>query len=170
MKKGFILAPLILLVALSIPATAHSEKDNDGDHDGVKAAKLAPEGVKIKGDEFKIQGQITAISGNTFVVAGQTIVIDPSKVSKFREKGILTVGNTVKVEGVIVSGTKFAQDLNMIGTGQGRFQFTVKTQPSVSIGTTAPVTQGNVQVKAVGPASQVTTFLTQVIAFLKGLL
>lgn len=151
----------ILLLNFSAPLIASSEKSK------------VSEGKMDSAHEFRIQGQITAVSGSgtIFVVGGQTIVIDPTRVAGFKQKGIIVVGNMVKVEGITINGTMLAKDINVVGTGQGRFQLEVAANPAVGIGTTVtPATQGEIKVKAIGPVDQVSTFLNQVIVFLKNLI
>lgn len=119
-------------------------------------------------DEFEIMGEISAIAGNNFVVSNHTIFIDPSQVKEFEQKGILEVGKRVKVEGIVKNGVNFAEEINVIGTGQGKFKFEVKDQ-SAAVGTTAG-SEAQVQIKAVGSVSQINTFLEQILAFLKSLI
>lgn len=70
--------------------------------------------VKIENNnKFEISGVISAIAANTFTVTGQTITVDLSQVRKFEQKGILAVGKTVKVEGVIVNNTKIAKEIKV---------------------------------------------------------
>lgn len=116
---------------------------------------------------FEIKGEISSISGNTFVVLGQTITIDSTKVNEFEQKGILQVGKTVKVEGIIENNVKFAREINVIGTGQGRFRFEINAQglsltPSPS---STPSSNVRVEVKAKGPADAVVEFLKQILSF-----
>jgi len=146
--------------------------------------------LEVNGQEFEVRGEISAVSGNTFVVLGQTITVDPSKVSKFKQKGILEVGKRVKAEGVIQNGTKFASEINVIGTGQGRFKFEVRgnnitlnptaiitptgVAPSGTI-TPTPTTESasfdaKVKVKAQGSIDQVIAFLKQVMTLLENLI
>ncbi len=106
-----------------------------------------------EGDEFEIAGTIASISGTSFVVSGQTITIDISKVEKFEQKGILSVGNSVKVEGVIVDGQKFAQEIKVFGTGGKNIKVEIKNAPN------------KVKVEAKGPLDQIIIFLKQIFSF-----
>lgn len=141
--------------------------------------------VEINGQRFEIRGEISSISGNTFVVLGQTINIDPSKVEEFEQKGILQVGKTVKVEGIIENDTKFAREIMVIGTGQGRFRLEIEGEEASITPTptgilsliTPTVTPSaalspntRVEIKAKGPINEVLDFLKQVMAFLQNLI
>lgn len=119
-------------------------------------------------DDFEIMGDISAIAGNNFVVSGQTIFIDPSQVKEFEQKGILQVGERVKVEGIVKNGVKFAEDINVVGTGQGRFKFETGDKQA-GVGSSAQA-NSQVQIKAVGSVQQVITFLEQILSLLKGLI
>lgn len=151
-------------------------------------------GLKLKleqsDDEFEIRGEISSVSTNSFVIAGQTVNIDPSKVEKFKLKGILEAGNSAKVEGVVVDDVKYAKEIKLIGTGQGRFKFeingvTFSSSPSPSVSATpsaspdvspspdtspspspTPEVSASVKIKAVGPVDKVISFLQQVLGFL----
>ena len=160
------------------------------DEDEVEVENEVENKLEVNGQEFEVRGEISAVSGNTFVVLGQTITVDPSKVSEFKQKGILEVGKRVKVEGVIQNGTKFASEINVIGTGQGRFKFEVRgnnitlnptaiitptgVAPSGTI-TPTPTTESasfdaKVKVKAQGSIDQVIAFLKQVMTLLENLI
>lgn len=140
------------------------ESSHDDDEDGFEAEDavggIGATKVEIKSNSFEITGTITAISANTFTVAGQTITIDPSKVNEFEQKGILSIGNRVKVEGAVISGTNFAREITVLGTGQGKLKVEVKNQPG----------ENKIEIKAIGPVATVNAFLTQILSFLKNLL
>lgn len=157
-------------------------KDSNSDN-GTSHIKLK---LEVDDGEFDVRGQITSVSGNSFVIGGQTIEIDPSKVDKFKQKGILAEGNMAKVEGIIIGGDKFAEKISLIGTGQGRFKFEISgltfiASPTPSIDPSAtpsaspdvspsPTVSANakVKIKAVGPIDQVLSFLGQILGFLTG--
>lgn len=107
--------------------------------------------IKINKSNFEIIGKIDSISGNVIVVAGQTIVIDISKVKNFEQKGILTVGKTVNVEGVIVDGTKFAKEIKVFGASGQEVKIEIKNVP------------GEIKVEAKGPLDQILLFLKQLL-------
>lgn len=106
-----------------------------------------------EGDKFETAGAIASISENTFVVAGETITIDISKVKEFKQKGILAVGNSVKVEGVVVDGQKFAQEIKVFGQSGKNIKIEIKNAPD------------QVKVEAKGPLNQVILFLKQIFGF-----
>lgn len=149
MKKYLLVSMLVL--SLTLPP-AILAKDGD-DHQGDNPAKIENENqeietepgenhnlstpvpgsrVEIHNNQFEVSGTIDSISGNSFVAAGQTIIIDPTQVSEFEQKGVLTIGNRVKVEGVIVNGADFAREITVLGTGQGELKVEVKNVPSAS--------------------------------------
>lgn len=205
MKKFLPLFALIFLLLLPTLTFAHENKNGNGNNRSRFELKVENEQddenhtrFEIGTQEFKISGEISSISANTFVILGQTITIDPSQVSQFKQKGILKVGNVAKVEGVIVGSTKFAKEIKVIGTGQGRFKFeieglslpssnpsptpSVSPQPSASPEATSSAspppspspeaTQSadvSVKIKAQGPIDQVVAFLEQVLSILKNL-
>lgn len=154
----------LLAVILMLINTPHVFAKNDGIQINAGVQRM-PQKMKIHDQSFEITGKISAVAGNNFVVLDQTIFIDPSQVGKFKQKGILGVGQVVKVKGVIISNVKYAQDINVIGTGGGRFQFTTEDHPT-SIGTTVS-SNVLVKVKANGPAQTVETFLEQILNLLK---
>ncbi len=205
MKKFLPLFALIFLLLLPTLTFAHENKNGNGNNRSRFELKVENEQddenhtrFEIGTQEFKISGEISSISANTFVILGQTITIDPSQISQFEQKGILKVGNVAKVEGVIVGSTKFAKEIKVIGTGQGRFKFeieglslpssnpsptpSVSPQPSASPEATSSAspppspspeaTQSadvSVKIKAQGPIDQVVAFLEQVLSILKNL-
>ena len=204
-KKLMIPLMIFIIMASSIVSASAHDKENRGGNDGNQRFELKIRNevkdereieneienkLEVNGQEFEIRGEISAVSGNTFVVLGQTITVDPSKVSKFKQKGILEVGKRVKAEGVIQNGTKFASEINVIGTGQGRFKFEVRgnnitlnptaiitptgVAPSGTI-TPTPTTESasfdaKVKVKAQGSIDQVIAFLKQVMTLLENLI
>lgn len=205
MKKTTILLPIFALLLLTSAVYAHG--DNRGRGRGGDEARVRVEfeqgfevpKFEIEGQTFEITGEVTSISGNSFVVFGQTVMIDPSRVAEFEQKGILAVGNIVKVEGIIEGGTKFAREIKVLGMGAGRFKFEVRgvntqasPQPSASPSPSAspnsspspsasptpsgspspsasPASDVQVEVRARGPIDQVVAFLEQVLDFLRDL-
>lgn len=204
---------VILFLLFGTPVLAKSEKSHsqsnetqlevkvqqgssdDNEHQGPKKENLK---LEIGDSEFEVMGEITSVSNTSFEIGGQTINIDPSKVSKFKQKGILEVGNMAKVEGVIADGEKFAEEIKLIGKGQGRFKFEIKglfsgspepsgspsasptsspdasvepgASPSVSPSASPAASSDiRVKIKAIGPIDEVITFLEQVLGFLGGL-
>lgn len=99
--------------------------------------------------EFEIAGTIASISGNTFTVAGETITIDLSKVEEFKQKGLIAAGNSVKVEGVIIDGQKFAKEIKVFGMGGKNIKIEIKNNSD------------EVKIKAKGPFDQIVNFLKQ---------
>ncbi len=81
--------------------------------------------IEIDEETFAIMGDIEAVGSSDFSVAGYSISIDPSQVSKYKQMGILEVGKTVKVKGIIKDGKKFATEVMVIGTGQGRYKIEI---------------------------------------------
>jgi len=199
MKK---LLPVLAIIFLLVttPAFANSEKNHNkkdqslfelriNSHNENRGNSQDEINIEVEDSKFEIRGEITAVSTNSFAISGQTINIDPSKVSKFKQKGILEVGNNAKVEGVVIDGSNFAQSIKLIGTGQGRFKFEIRgltstdsddsedsETPSASPGASplvspSPSVSPNVKVKikANGPLDQVVTFLQQILGFLTNL-
>src|SRR3990167_6972473 len=133
MKKILIL--LFAAFALFSPAVvlAHKDKDDNSSKFQLKIESHDQDddeddngNLEVGGSGFEIRGEISSISGNSFTILGQTIVVDPSQISEFKQKGILKVGSMAKVEGKIVNGTKYAKEIKVIGTGQGRFKFEIE--------------------------------------------
>ncbi|OGD97477.1 hypothetical protein A3H87_04845 [Candidatus Curtissbacteria bacterium RIFCSPLOWO2_02_FULL_42_37] len=188
MKKATILIPALVLLLLASAVYAHGDNSGPGrgnearfelrvDDDDDQAQKF-----EIEGQRFEIAGIVSSFSGNTIVVLGQTIMIDPSMVFEFEQKGIINVGDFVKVEGIINDGRKFAREIKVLGEGQGRFKFEVQgvniqASPSPSASPTpgvspfpsaSPTANVQVEVKANGPVDQVVAFLEQILDFLIG--
>lgn len=143
--------------------------------------------VEVKNDKFEIRGEISSTSDTSFVVLSQTINIDPAQVFEFKQKGILKVGEKVKVEGIIKDGKKFAEEINIIGTGQGRFKFNYHNLTPTVIPAATPTpapTSTSSPTSSPTPAITVTptptvgsnsrveveTFLKQILDLLKNLL
>lgn len=182
-KKIALIAGLLILGLLQSPKTFASDINNATTHhiflsSQVKLSTNSDVKNNNEGNnnetnsdadtnqKFKIDGMISAMSGNNFVVSGQTIFIDSSQVESFNQKGILATGERVLVSGIIKNGVKFAESINAIGTGQGRFQ--LKTEDNnLSIGSSAsPNIHINVQTE--GSVKSAETFLEQILAWLKG--
>src|SRR3990167_4385337 len=181
MKKATILIPALVLLLLASAVYAHG--DNSGPGRGNEARfELRVDDDDDQAQKFEIAGIVSSFSGNTIVVLGQTIMIDPSMVFEFEQKGIINVGDFVKVEGIINDGRKFAREIKVLGEGQGRFKFEVqganiKASPSPSASPTpgvspfpsaSPTANVQVEVKANGPVDQVVAFLEQILDFLIG--
>ena len=203
-----ILLLLLVTFALFSPAVVFAHKDKDEDSSKFQVNIEAEDdenddddvNLEVGGSSFEIRGEIDSISGNSFTILGQTIVVDPSQISEFKQKGILKVGSMAKVEGKIINGTKYAKEIKVIGTGQGRFKFEIKgialpagsspsPSPSPSPSTTSdidaspspspspsseptatPSANVAVKIKASGPVDQVIEFLNQIISFLGNLI
>ncbi len=200
--KKFAFAFLIFSLLFSAPViSAHNDDsksgksklefelkiDDDEDEDEDK--------FELGNQEFEITGEITSLGGNSFEILGQTINVDPSKVSKFEQKGILEVGLIAKVEGVLIAGEKFAQEIKVIGTGQGRFKFEIEgsgignqtnntassnppssPSPTIQSSQTSPTPSNplpstnstpaiEVKIKAKGPIDRIVDFLKQILSF-----
>lgn len=190
--KILTLLPILLLTILT-PVGAVSARDGGnnrsgghGDENRVRVENRVEnedeeenevENAEIAGQQFEIRGEITAVSGNSFTVSGQTIMVDPSRVANFEQKGVLAVGQMVKVEGIIRGGTRFAREIKVMEPGVGQeFRVEIKGTPSASIipttGSATPsASQQNirVEVKAQGPVGQITSFLEQVLTSLRNL-
>ena len=189
----------ILLITLSSGPSALAKEGGKKEFESGKSrveikikneVKEEEEKIEVEQDKFEIRGTITTVVGNNFTVAGQTIFLDPTQVSKFKQKGILEVNKKVKAEGIIKNDVKFATEIMVIGEGQGRFKIEIKgssfptTLPTASPLPTSSLTVGafpsaspqattsaniKVKVKAVGTVEQVSLFLQQILNFLKSL-
>ena len=128
MKKiALVLITLMLFVVVPV-AYAH-DKDKDKERGGVHfelKTENHEESDEDENNEFKISGQVESISDGSFVVSGQTIYIDFTQVGKFKQKGIIDVGDFVKVKGIVKDEKNYAEDINVIGEGQGRFMLKIK--------------------------------------------
>lgn len=107
--------------------------DTDIEDEDKKEEKEEKQRDEEKESEFRIDGVVTAlnVSENSFVIGGKTIFINTTKVPKFHQLGILSVGARVKVRGIIIDNTLYAEDINVVGTGQGRFQ--IKEENSLMV-------------------------------------
>lgn len=168
LKKIIVTTAAIILALIVSPSAFAGDEDRfpkDNHHPRFEFRFGEDEHFNQGGQEFEIDGIISSISGNSFVLSGQTILIDPSQVREFEQKGVLAVGQRVKVEGIVKNGMNFAQEINVIGTGQGRFQFKVEEKPA-GVGVTATPSLA-VKVQTQGAVQEVSSFLQQVLNFLK---
>jgi len=210
--KKIALALTIISILIAAPlAYAHDqEKEKDRNNVRIQAhfengdddedeKEDEEEGENHDQNKFEIKGEIESIGDNSFVVLGQTIVIDPTKVREFEQKGILEVDKKIKVEGIIIDGTYYATEINVIGTGQGRFKIEIKglilpspsgsASPTPTVSptpsgspeasptgsptaspTSSPTALVNVEVKARGTLEQITLFFQGLLEYLQGLL
>lgn len=108
-------------------------REDKNPEDDAKAKQEEKKEDENKESEFKIDGVVAAlnVSESSFVINGKTIFINTSKVSKFHQLGILAVGALVKVKGVIIDNELYAESINVVGTGQGRFQ--IKEENSLMV-------------------------------------
>ena len=126
MKKIALVLTILMLLAIVPVAYAHGK---DKERGGVRFELTTEnhEGSDEDGNsEFKIRGRVESVSPGSFVVNGQTIYIDVTQVNKFTQKGILDVGDWVKVKGIVKDNKNYAEDINIIGEGQGRFMLKIK--------------------------------------------
>lgn len=116
------------------------------------------ERVEVKGNEFEIRGKITSVSENSFTVLDNTVFVDPALVSDFKQRGILNVGEDVRVKGVIVDNKKFAREIRVLGEDE---------EVRVEIKQTAQDEEQRVRIKARGPLDQVSDLLQQLLNFFR---
>lgn len=88
----------------------------DADEATEEAREELP-GVEITGNTFEITGMVTAFTGGTVTINGRMITINPSSVTNFEQEGTITVGETIKVEGMVAAdGTLLAREIKADGT------------------------------------------------------
>lgn len=166
-------------------------EENDENQNSVsintKSNTSAKNSVKIENNKFEIEGAVDSLSANSFTVNGQSVSIDTGLVNTYRQKGILKVGNEVKVKGTVKNSILYAEDVKIMNGVLGNFKVEVKSNnkgtvtaatvtpnPSISAG---PTPSGNatvsanadVKIKANGPVDQVILFINQILNFLKTL-
>lgn len=129
-KLTFVLTSILIMLASQIVSANESVRIETKVDSSLKtkiltSIKTLAKLEKEKEPIFTIDGTITSVSETFFVVDGQTILIDPSKVLRFHQLGILSTGERVKVKVVVIDAINYAQDVNVIGTGQGKFQVRV---------------------------------------------
>jgi len=83
--------------------------------------------VKISEAEFEIDGLVENLFSNSMVVSGQTVYIDPLFVKEYKQKGIIIEGGRIKVKGIVKDSLKYVTEINMVGTGQGRYKVEYKS-------------------------------------------
>lgn len=123
---------------------------------------------EARDNEFEVRGEITQISNNNFTVLGQTIVVDPSQVMEFRQKGILQVGQRVKVEGVIVNNTKFATEIRIDNEEEEGVRVEVRSVPTLTP-SVVPTLTPRVDIRVRGSLDSINGLLQQILDFLKTL-
>ncbi len=174
-KKIYLLSYIILTLFLSFPFTQLAKADNDLKGIEKASVKIDTDKNIAKSDDqvllkeqkadkrrkssFIVSGTITSLSDNAIVVSNQTIIIDLTKVPEFTQKGILAVGASVRIKGIIVGDIKYAEDVNVIKTGQGRFQFSTKVVKNKD---------SEVAIKGMGSINQIRIFIKQILSFLAG--
>lgn len=130
------------------------------------------EHVEVNKNRFEVKGKITSVTDSTFIVAGQTITIDPAMVNQFKQKGVLQIGSFVKVEGKVVNGTKFAQEIRVESSTQTTITPSITTTPEPTTSLTptlSPTTTQTIELKARGPIKELTTLLNQILSLLKNI-
>lgn len=149
-----VLVPVLLSTFLLFTPSTFGQQVNVQGGVNLKEKIQVENNVNISSQTITIWGKITSIKENTFVIADETITIDPSKVSKFTQKGIITVGAKAKVKAIVINGTAYATDINIIGTGQGRFQIKAKNGQ-----------ENKTEVKEVKSMTRIVAFFKQMIDF-----
>ena len=124
------------------PSPLHVDEEEADDEKEDKEWKGSWQKSKETEREFELSGVIGQVNSSSFIVNQQEIYIDPVQVTKYVQKGILKSGERVKVKGVIKDAKKYAADINVIGTGQGRFKLILSSlfgipKPSASPNPTA---------------------------------
>ncbi|MCL4353181.1 DUF5666 domain-containing protein [Patescibacteria group bacterium] len=174
-----IIITLFFLLFWLLPSVSFAQGQEDGIHSSFKAGgdvgvsdlKAETENnLEVDADSQQtsfIRGTISALSGNSFVVGGKTtIVIDPSKVAEFSQKGNLAVGSRVKVSFVSQNGVNYAKEINVIGTGQGRFQIKMN-EPSENSSSDNLSSSSNANVnfssKVAGHVSGIAAFFQELV-------
>lgn len=115
--------------------------------------------VEIKGNNFEITGEISKVDTGSFVVALQTIFVDPNLVQDFEQRGLLKVGERVKVEGIIIDGKKFAREIKVLANNE---------EVRIEIKNATQAARAKVEVKARGPFDQINDLLRQILNFFTG--
>lgn len=174
-KQYFVLASIVILLfsqlridmvmAKNLTVSRHAElgiSDNEKSQAEDHRANVVinddtkeVEKTENSAQTFTLSGKITSFNNNSIVLGSQTIMMDSSKVPSFKQKGILQIGANVIIKGIIINNTKYATDINVIGTGQGRLQFIY--------GGTNP--ESRIVIKEVGSVGNVVTFLKQIFHF-----
>lgn len=175
----------------------YEDENEDGDEDknennkenqnsisiNTKSNASTKNSVKIENNKFEIEGVVDTLSASSFTVSGQSISIDTGLVNTYRQKGILKVGNEVKVKGTVKNSILYAEDVKIMNGALGNFKVDIKNNnkvttvtpnPSISAGpapsgSAAVSANANVKIKANGPVDQVILFLNQILNFLKTL-
>ncbi len=141
----------------AIPSPLHVDEEEEDEKEWKGSWQKSKETER----EFELSGVIGQVNSSSFIVNQQEIYIDPVQVTKYVQKGILKSGERVKVKGVIADAKKYAADINVIGTGQGRFKLILSSlfgipKPSASPNPTAspsPSTSPSPTATAIATAS-----------------
>lgn len=138
--KKIMFVPMLLIFLVSAPiALANNSKEQNENHfnpgkilnltkqtnNSIIKEEDKNENKSINLNNFFIWGKITSISSDSIVVMDQTVYIDHSKVSKFKQKGILETDKVVKVKGVIIDGKKYATEIE-VKKNDGLFRIRIK--------------------------------------------
>ncbi|MBI2338463.1 hypothetical protein HYU95_04755 [Candidatus Daviesbacteria bacterium] len=65
------------------------------------------------GEEFKVEGTINDISDDSFTVGFFNVMVDPTMVEDFEQDGDLMVGAEAEVEGMVIDGVNFAEEIKV---------------------------------------------------------
>lgn len=132
--KKFAAIFLLLFMSSSSSAFAQSDTDirveTDGNFDSDDSTSIEvreesgfngsietrEEKLNVKGNGFEISGKVTDVSDNSFVISGNEIFVDT--ILRKTTQDSIRVGQTVRVEGLIVNNKMFAEDVMILRGNQ----------------------------------------------------
>ena len=105
-----------------------------------------------------IRGTISSIGINAFVIDEHTIYIDPVKTGSFRQLGTIETGAHAEVKARRVEDVLYAEQIVIVGTGQGKTQIVLtannENRPAVDADA-----RTSFQIKAKGTLDQLAVYL-----------
>ena len=105
-----------------------------------------------------IRGTISSIGINSFVIGEHTIYIDPVKTGSFRQLGTIETGAHAEVKARRVEDVLYAEQIVIVGTGQGKTQIVLtannENRPAVDADA-----RTSFQIKAKGTLDQLAVYL-----------
>lgn len=82
--------------------------------------------LEVSAPNVMVRGTISSIGTGAFAIGEHTIYIDPAKTGSFRQMGTIETGARAEVKARRVDNLLYAEQIVIVGTGQGRTQIVVK--------------------------------------------
>ncbi len=156
LSSTILLVPASALAVGHTPPTVATEHRDSGEAEATGSA--SPSAVdNISARHFVVTGTVAALTTTSLTVNGQTIFLDPTKVHQIVENGTIKVGSRIHVEGVVLGGKLYAQEVNIQG---GEEEATTSTTSSAYLHTIVRVGGATTSATPTASSSAALTNLT----------